>query len=175
MDAKEFIFFDDEIVLNNSVKYEKEKLDLLTLETGLYNEYSYHASKDIIFQAYIYEGELVLNDNELQTMFAGTNSNYEMLLMEYPWKSNKKIEFNNERQNCFITNNTYDFFQVNMIIRLLNLKNYSIEQPSLFLIEKLGLTQSKDGYWYNSKGRIVCYDKKIETGQTKICNKKRCF
>lgn len=171
VDAKEFIFFDDEIVLNNSVKYEKEKLDLLTLETGLYNEYSYHASKDIIFQAYIYEGELVLNDNELQTMFAGTNSNYEMLLMEYPWKSNKKIEFNNERQNCFITNNTYDFSS-EYDHSVVKPENYSIEQPSLFLIEKLGLTQSKDGYWYNSKGRIVCYDKKIETGQTKFVIKK---
>lgn len=171
IDAKEFIFFNDEIVLSNSVKYEKEKLDLLTLETGLYNEFSYHASKDIIFQAYIYEGELVLEDNELQSMFAGSSSNYEMLLMEYPWKSNKRIEFNSERQNCFITNNTYNFSS-EYDHSVVETGNNSIEQPSLFLIEKLGLTQYKDGYWYNNEGRIICYDKKIETGQTKFVIKK---
>lgn len=171
IDEKEFIFLVDEVVLSNSIKYEKEKLDLLTLESGLYNEFSYHASKEIIFQAYIYEGNLTLEENELQSMFSGASFNYEMLLMEYPWKSNKRIEFNKERENCYITNNTYNFSS-EYDHSVIETGNNNIEQPSLFLIEKLGLTQGKDGYWYNSEGRIICYDKKIETGQTRFVIKK---
>ena len=171
VNEQEFIISEDEVVLCSSIKYEKEKLDLLTIENGLYNEFSYHASTDIIFQAYIYEGELLLDEHELQSMFSGSYFNYNMLLMEYPWKSNKRIEFNIERQNCYITNYNYVFSSEYDHSNMETINN-NIVQPSLFLIEKFGLIQGKDGYWYNVDGEIICYDKKIKSGQTEFVIKK---
>ena len=171
INEKEFIETENEIVLSFFGKYEKEKLDLITLETGLYHEYSYHASLAIIFQAYLYKGELLLSENELQSMFAGTTPNYEMLMMEYPWKVDNKIEFNKEREDCFTTNYRYNYSSEYDHTVVEN-GNNSIELPSIFLIDKLKLKQNKDGYWCNADGEIVCYDKKISTGETKFVIKK---
>ena len=163
--AENYIHSDNETILSFSVKFEKEKLDLLTVEYGLYNEYSYHASMDVIFQAYLYEGELDLSSDELNGMFAGPSIRYNILLMEYPWKNLKRIEFNNERENCYITNHNYNYSS-EYDHSVIETGNNNLEQPSHYLVNKLNLKQKSDGYWYDDKDELVCYDRRIKTGDS---------
>lgn len=156
------------ISLNVSKRLNKKTLELCESK-GLWGDYKYDSQMTVICQAYLYRNKLNLNESEKEGMFRGIYSSDDLLLLEYPWKHKSIKEFNEKRNNCYITNYDYSY---NSEYDMTGGDTSGIIQPSKYIIDLLGLKQGNDGYWYDNNENIVCYDTILENGESEFIIRK---
>lgn len=156
------------ISLNVSKRLNKRTLELCESK-GLWGDFKYDSQMTIIAQAYLYTGELNLNENEKEGMFRGIYSSMELLLREYPWKYKNREEFNAKRNDCYITNYDYSY---DSEYDMTDEESSRIILPSKYIIDLLGLKQGTNGYWYDNDKNLVCYDTILENGESEFIIKK---
>lgn len=156
------------IYLNVSKRLKKKTLELCESK-GLWGDDKYDSQMTVIYQAYLYRDKLNLNKSEKEGMFRGIYESNDLLLLEYPWKYKTIKEFNEERNNCYITNYDYSY---NSEYDMTEEDTSRIIQPSKYIIDLLELKQGNDGYWYDNNKKIVCYDTILENGESEFIIKK---
>ena len=159
------------ISLNVSKRLNKKTLELCE-NKGLCGDYKYDSQMTVVYQAYLYRNKLDLNESEKEGMFRGIYSSNDLLLLEYPWKYKTIKEFNEQRDNCYITNYDYSY---NSEYDMTEEDTSGIIQPSRYIIDLLELKQGNDGYWYDNNNKVVCYDTILENGESEFIIKKDCL
>lgn len=167
-DMKRIIEKDEFISLSAIKRLEKKTLELCE-SRGLWGDHKYDSEMSIIYQAYLYRNEINLTETEKEGMFRGIDRNIDLLLLEYPWKSKIREEYNKDREDCYITNYDYSY---NSEYDMTANEHSSISQPSKYIVDLLKLKQGNDGYWYDNNKKIVCYDTILENGESEFVVKK---